>query len=412
MISAGSDGQIIVWTLRRHCEKFRLVANNSAVNALAYADLSENILSAGEDKTIRVWSMKTRSQVRVIDLSSNFVLTIAVTSECRYVAFAGEDVNINLWEPTEETQGMKTLRGHSSYITTAKMGSNDRTMVSAGRDKTIRVWDIVEGTQVGCFTGHVDTINCVEITWDCRKIISAGLDRNLKIWNIENGNEEIGMDCHTDWVISVAINRHRNVIATGSLDKSIKLWRLNQKRSISSLLGHKGEVKLIGKNFENNLISVGTESAVIIWDITRKSIKNKFEIPSQEIEEAILIDNEDTFVTRESNQKVTVWTFHDNIIEKLTVCNFQEPVKGKKLGVIMPTARFLTSAVNICAFFGADKNTLIGFWKITTDEWKQSAVSTEEDIREYAVCKNCRVMVSSSKSLMKVSVWKIKRPEL
>ena len=382
------------------------------MNALGYADASSSIVSAGDDKVMRIWSMQTRTLSRVIKLSSGFAMVLAVTSDCGYVAFAGEDTNINLLKVLEnEEQIMRPLIGHSSYVSMAKIGSNDRTMVSASRDNTIRVWDILKRKQLACFSGHVDRITCVVITWDCCRVISAGLDKGFRIWNIKDQKEELAINAHTNWVPATAINRLGNTIATASADKSIKLWGLQKKRNICSLLGHTGEVQLIGNRFGSRLISVGSEDAVIIWDTLKKTVKNRFQIPSKEISEIILIEDKKMFVTREDKKIITVWSFHNNIAEKLKVWDFRDK-ESVWPNMSIHAGRSLITALNASAFFVvADRDKIIGFWKINQKTWSQSMVNTKESTERIAVCKGWKFVVSSSLSLLKVSVWKINRPE-
>jgi len=105
---------------------------------------------------------------------------------------------------------------------------------------------------------------------------------DILIWNYEKIDEKptkllFRLKGHNGILFKILwINSE--LLASGSDDRTIKLWKLNGEKSecIASLYGHSARIWDLAYIPESNvLISVGEDSACILWDITQKMQLNK-----------------------------------------------------------------------------------------------------------------------------------------
>lgn len=281
VISAGSSTEIIVWELRYGGGNFRLEGHTAAVNGLAYADDAGKVISASEDKTLRVWDFASKEVIQVVQLGMDFIITLAVTSECARIAYAGENNKISVLDTNSSS--ISILSGHSSFVTILKITPDDQFLVSASKDKSIKIWNILSQNLFFSFEGHTSTISSIAITYDCTRVISSGLDRTLKIFNLKLTREERGFNSHTDYVTSISESKNKKYIATGGLDKTIRIWTVSDKQNISTLIGHTGEVKMIGDNFTSEIVSVSVNNELLIWDVLNEKVFKKFEMDTKSV---------------------------------------------------------------------------------------------------------------------------------
>jgi len=116
--------------------------------------------------------------------------------------------------------------------------------------------------------------------------VSGGWDRTLCIWNTASGSLRSKItDAHTHTITGTTISFDGRLMATSSYDGSVKLWTQNGKpdKLIPAHHGHVHNVIFAPKSDNNNsaVVSVGSDHAVRLWDVTTPKWEKKNEFVCQ-----------------------------------------------------------------------------------------------------------------------------------
>jgi len=116
--------------------------------------------------------------------------------------------------------------------------------------------------------GHTDHVVQVDIVPDLNSIVTASLDTTCNVIDLERGILKRKFKNHKKPVYSFAWCGHNKVLASCGLERDIILWSPYSERAVATLTGHLSAVRKVIVNDKNNqLISLGADNVVKVWDI-------------------------------------------------------------------------------------------------------------------------------------------------
>jgi WD40 repeat protein len=72
---------------------------------------------------------------------------------------------------------------------------------------------------------------------------------------------------HSDWIRCIIVISNDRLIS-GSNDSTIKVWNMNDNSLITSLTGHKDQMRcLVSLEHDNRLVSIADDNTYKIWDM-------------------------------------------------------------------------------------------------------------------------------------------------
>lgn len=117
LVSAGHDGNIIIWDCTKAEEVSRYLAHGSMVSCLRFIQSKKQILSAGWDSTIKLWNLTSTADVDG-QLYSGLKLEKTISTECpiinvlvrqvkgNFIVVIGANNRLKVWNiETEELEG-------------------------------------------------------------------------------------------------------------------------------------------------------------------------------------------------------------------------------------------------------------------------------------------------------------------
>lgn len=253
-------------------------------------------------------------------------------------------------------------KAHDDNITCLDFDLPFGTLCTAGHlDHVIKIWDLSRSKQIGRMTGHVATVNCMQITNNM--LVSGGKDALLKLWNLNVGVQSFRnvlptnnsnlepisssascihtFDSHVDEITSVTV-AGENLIS-GSQDRTIRQWDIPSGKCLQTIdlsfvaiasppiqvtdspfLTTTKATAIIGalQCFDAALATGTRDGIVRLWDLRAGKVVRALEGHSGSIT-CLKFDNKN-IVTGSIDKTVRIWDLRSGILSDMLT--FEKPV--------------------------------------------------------------------------------------
>lgn len=287
LLSAGSDRQVVLWSIPSGQIVSRFQGATASVNGIALvADSSGVFWGASSDGKLYQWRIQRSSEwcaedwnrvsrERVVDLSKLLrkgvpaILWEAVALHprkpllyalSRYGLLVSWDTQEGWLQTYVDTVGIsyalampshgkalyvgsgggaiyvldpfelsvkKVLRGHRDGVRGLALSYDDRLLASAGLDGKVMVWQLPEGLRIRTLEGHTDGVRAISFSPDGRYLASGGRDGLLCIWEVATGQLVKSLSLPAPlW--TVAFSPNGQYLVAGGSDGFLRLWRIDQ----------------------------------------------------------------------------------------------------------------------------------------------------------------------------------------
>lgn len=261
------------------------------VKDLAYGPDGSTLVTAGQNGEIVVWDLATRTERNRMtgghraDPASRAVRAIAVSSK-GMIASAGLDGAIIVWNAVHG-RPMHWLRsaGDDGVVGESVAFSPDGTMVAAttSEEGKIRLWRAIDGVHLGDLPGHGGFRSDVAFSPDGTRLISSGTDKTAKLWDLTTRTLLRQSAPQRGQLLQVAFSPDGRTAAMAGNDPDVVLWD-TVTGAESYLRGHSQSVRAMSFTPDGaRLISGGYDEYAIVWDAKTKLPVTRFEGHTSEI---------------------------------------------------------------------------------------------------------------------------------
>ncbi len=169
----------------------KLAGHLAKVTDIQWGGDSVHLLSAGQDGNILVWDVFTKNKLFVVGLKTPWVIACAFSPSQQMIASGGLDDVCSLHDLRSrdgEPQLDKELKGHTGFISGIQF-LDEGTLITASGDKTCAQWDVERSRMVNSFKGHADSLNGLALSnTEPRRIVTASCDFSCKLWDVRDQN--------------------------------------------------------------------------------------------------------------------------------------------------------------------------------------------------------------------------------
>ncbi len=248
----------------------------------------EKIISERLDSNPRTKAFDFNNAALSKTLISQNRITALTVSDPKKIVVGSESGMLEYWNIENQMIIQKTL-AHNGLIKSL-ISVNNKTIVSGSRDNFIKVFCLPNLQCIMKVDAHSQGVNALTNLDGSNIIVSGGMDNYWKVWNIQSGKIQSskpasGISCIQTLDSSVrdkvlwekklsmteSTKKNLYVVAIGG-KKEIYLWMIDSSGErdpypISTLKGHKKEIRTITSVEGTILASAGNDYTIRLWDL-------------------------------------------------------------------------------------------------------------------------------------------------
>jgi WD40 repeat protein/DNA-binding SARP family transcriptional activator len=264
-VSAGTDGTVRIWDLRRTRPVWTIPGHDGTVYQAVFSQDGARIASAGEDGTVAVIDAQGRGRRIVLRVKDAGIRDVDFSPDGQRIAAGGEDGKIYLVRADGSGQP-RLLRGHDAPVRTLDFSPDGRRIVSGDLGGRIRVWNVASGSSRER-PGSESGVSSVSFRQDGRTIVSTGFDdTHIRISNADSGADIADIEDPNGAIAAAAASPDGGTIVAGGPNGTVGVFDVATNAEIGALRGHRGDVTDVGFSpTGDRIISAGDDGTVRVW---------------------------------------------------------------------------------------------------------------------------------------------------
>ncbi|MBL9138546.1 MAG: WD40 repeat domain-containing protein [Verrucomicrobiales bacterium] len=317
-LTAGWDGQGILWNSATWSPVARLTGPTAAISAAAFSPDGRWAATAGRDRTARIWQVSTGtekarleagprpedeitsvafnaggdglvlgtrggaisawhwSDARLLWLiggaASGAVFDVRFAAKDSLLASTSEDGHVHLWGPNAQGawELRSTLPAHIGRAYKTALSPDGLFLATAGQDRShgsVVMWDLASATAL--YTNrHPDAVRSVTFSPDGRLLLTTCDDGRLRSWDVEVHPTAPALPTRGLRWIQMTPDGASFVFGDGSTN--LQVHRATDGAPVTQLEGHAGEVLAAVTEPRAGFlasVSAGTRRNLCVWDL-------------------------------------------------------------------------------------------------------------------------------------------------
>jgi WD40 repeat protein len=235
LVTAGNDGQVLLWRLESDSEPAVLQEKGRAMTAAAFSPDGSTLATVGFDDVVRMFDTTTGSVGDTCPCPDLDMRAIAFSSDGAMFAAGGRRGVTRLWQlsdghPLHETHD---LVGHHGRVRSVAFSPYVETLATAGEDRCVCIWrattcELVATLSCGPCKGQ-------SLAWYAPdRLAVGGSDNRIWLWNTAAGETLGVLEGHTGSVVALATDGQ--MIASAGYDTTVRLWKITEGGAVAESL--------------------------------------------------------------------------------------------------------------------------------------------------------------------------------
>ncbi|MFM6976826.1 MAG: WD40 repeat domain-containing protein [Sphingobacteriaceae bacterium] len=271
--TAGNDKGVVEWSLKTHDFVKVMMPVQSSVYAL-HCPKAAPLMAVGERRgKISLFHFVDQQVVAELKLHEQAIFDMQSLNSKKELLAASEDGSVSVWS-LENYQQLYQFKVAKAMVRCMAISPSEEFLAFGCKDHEIYIYRSADFSLVQKLSGHTLPVTALRFSPDGKYLLSGSRDAQLKIWNTEDFSLKDSIPAHLFAIYDIQYHPKGKIFATASRDKSIKIWDAEEFRLLKTISTEKGYPahrlsvnKLAWSKFNEQLISVGDDKMVLVWDI-------------------------------------------------------------------------------------------------------------------------------------------------
>jgi WD40 repeat protein len=279
LVSAGDDGRIIVWNVKRACPVQESKVQKYRIYGIAMHPDGELVAAASGDGSVRLFSIAKGDSPCLPQKAAGTTSTVTSPKEFDVIRDG-------------------TLAGHEGLVLAVAWNADGTRLASTGQEGSIRIWGpanigfsvarLLRGSDARSPLVAAGKVTKVAISPDGR-IVVAGDDQGfIHVWDRPGeNNEPVAVyeafppwSAHQGPVTALAYIRMggRVVLVSGGEDGRLRRWEVDGKPVTPETVDDAGPIRSVAVSPDGKMLAAGSsDGVVLLWDVETGALKQRFE---------------------------------------------------------------------------------------------------------------------------------------
>lgn len=234
VISAGSDGKLIVWDTQPEWKLARTIGSSTGaspltgrVNALAFSPDGKTLATGSGEPSrsgeLKLWDATTGALVKEFkNAHSDTVQSVDFSGDGKLIVSGAADRFVKAWT-VADTKLVKSFEGHTHQVLGVTLKRDGRIIASAGADNAVKVWSLVTGEVVRTVQGFSKEATSISHVGVGDQFLATGGDGKVRLIN-ESGGDARTFAGATDFMYAGAATPDGKVVIAGGQDGILRVW--------------------------------------------------------------------------------------------------------------------------------------------------------------------------------------------
>jgi len=244
VISAGSDGKIIVWSMQPEWKLIRTIGSATGtspltgrVNTVRFSP-DGKLLATGSGEPsrsgeLKLWNVQTGAAVSEIkNAHSDTVQSVDFSGDGKSLVSGAADKFVKVWN-VADGKLIKSFEGHTHQVLGVSLKRDGRIIASAGADASVKVWSLVTGEVVRTIKGFAKEATAVSHVGVSDQFLATGGDGKVRLIN-EGGGDVRSFSGATDFEYATAATPDGKIVIAGGQDGILRVWNGVNGNSITT----------------------------------------------------------------------------------------------------------------------------------------------------------------------------------
>lgn len=210
--------------------------HSDSVTSMQWSGIESTFVSAGKDGQLIVWNGVTRRRVQTIKHNTQWLMTCAFeTRSNRLVATGGADKVCSVFVIGQAgmTHPTAELKGHDGYLSACRF-VDDNNIITASGDSSAILWDISRLQAKHSFTEHAADCLSVAVHPLGNIFATGSADCTAKLWDIRSGRATHTFSGHESDINSIAFFPDGHAVVAASTDSTCKMFDIRCYGTVGS----------------------------------------------------------------------------------------------------------------------------------------------------------------------------------
>ena len=278
------------------------------ISALASNPWAPIVAVAGQKQAL-LYHTGTLELLGVLPFERGFIESLTFSRNGRLLIAGGgrggKAGGMVAWDVKTGRQRMALGKEYDTVLA-ADMMADLSTVALGGPGKRIKMFELPTGEPLYNIKKHSDWVMAVSFSPDTVLLATGDRNGGLHVWESFTGNLFYTLNGHRDDITRLSWRLDSNVLASASEDGTVRLWEMINGKQVKSWTAHGGGTLSVQFNHNGDLVTVGRDKQVKIWDQNgkqKRAIKGFKSIPL----EAVFTHDSKRVIVGEWNGSVTVW---------------------------------------------------------------------------------------------------------